>query len=91
MDKVINQGNMDAVDKYIAEELVEHDPVPAMEAALCGGTRSQRRPSSESAGRPATPSRRHPADPAWRGARLRRRNARPVAGGCLLPFQSAQG
>ena len=27
-DKVINQGDTDAGDEYIAEELVEHDPVP---------------------------------------------------------------
>jgi hypothetical protein len=36
MDNVVNQGDTDAVDEYIAEELVEHDPMPGMEAALCG-------------------------------------------------------
>ena len=32
VDQVINKGNMDAVDEFIAEEFVEHDPVPGMEA-----------------------------------------------------------
>ena len=32
VDQAINNGNMDAVDEFIAEEFLEHDPAPEMEA-----------------------------------------------------------
>ena len=32
VDQVINNGNLDAVDEFIAEDFVEHDPAPGMEA-----------------------------------------------------------
>ena len=32
VDQVISNGNMDGVDEFIAEDFVEHDPVPGMEA-----------------------------------------------------------
>ena len=30
-DQVINKGNMDAVDEFIAEDFTEHNPIPGME------------------------------------------------------------
>jgi predicted ester cyclase len=31
VDEVINNGNVDAVDEFIAEDFTEHNPIPGME------------------------------------------------------------